>query len=60
MFILSQEASKQLALSVVTGDKLGQPHVSLSPQCEQHKTWWWPENEAMYSNLWLHVSEYSQ
>ena len=44
VFILSQEASKQLALLVVAGEH---SCISLQSQQEQHKIWQWPVSEAI-------------
>lgn len=44
VFILSQEASKQLALLVVAGEY---SCISLQSQREQHKIWQWPVSEAI-------------
>ena len=56
VLILSLEASKQIASSVVTG----QPHMHKLAffQCEQQKALWWPGNEAMVI-LCVHVYEHN-
>ena len=38
------------ATCIVSGDR-ERPRVSSRSQCKQHKTWRWPENEAMNSNF---------
>ena len=61
VFILSQEASKQLALLVVVGEH---SCISLQSQQEQHKIWQWPVSEAIvilcvhfYKQLMVELSQ---
>ena len=61
VFILSQEASKQLALLVVAGEH---SCTSLQSQHEQHKIWQWPVSEAIvilcvhfYKQLMVELSQ---
>ena len=45
----TQTSQAQEIVSQTCADNEATKQLSLHSQCEQHKTRWWPVNEAMYS-----------